>query len=256
MKSFISYVGGKSRLSKKILPLFPEHHCYVEVFCGASWMLFAKEASKAEIINDINKDLITLYRVIQHHLEAFVQEFKWVLIHRDEWDRQKKVDPSTLTDIQRAARFYYLLRNAYGSILPHASNFNVKVARPPSLNLLRIEEELSSAHLRLGRVTIENRNFKTIIPRCDKENTFFYIDPPYWNCESGYGKSIFSKEDFAVLRDLLLPLKGKFLLSINDVPEIREIFSAFRVKEVTTTYTLSGNIKPVHELLIMNYEPV
>ena len=68
-KSPLAWVGGKSKLTSTIIPLIPKHSCYVEVFAGAAWVLFRKDSSKVEVINDINGDLITLYRVIQNHLE-------------------------------------------------------------------------------------------------------------------------------------------------------------------------------------------
>ena len=115
MNSFLSYVGGKSQLAPKIIPLIPVHQCYVEVFAGAAWVLFKKPKSKAEILNDINSELVTLYRVVRHHYEEFARSFELMLTSRDEYDRMKSVDPATLTDIQRATRFYYLIKNSFGS---------------------------------------------------------------------------------------------------------------------------------------------
>ena len=254
MNSFLSYLGGKSLLTPKIIPLIPEHHCYCEVFAGASWMLFRKEESKVEIINDINHNLTTLYRVVKHHLEEFVRYFRWVLISRDEFERLKKEEPEALTDIQRAAHFYYLLKTGFASRI-HNPAFSISPSRASNLNLLRIEEELSQAHLRLARVFIENRPFAQVIQRFDRPSTFFYLDPPYWDCEDYYGKGIFSKEDFECLRDLLKSIQGKFIMSINDVPAIRELFEDFHIKEVKTKYTTKGNhrAQPVTELLILNY---
>ena len=97
------WMGGKSRLSKRIVSMLPEHTCYCEPFAGAAWVLFRKPESKVEVINDINREIVTFYRVIQHHLEEFVRYFKWVLVARDEFERLKKVSPDTLTDIKRAA---------------------------------------------------------------------------------------------------------------------------------------------------------
>ena len=253
MKSFISYLGGKSLLTKTITPLIPEHRCYCEVFAGASWMLFAKEESKVEIINDTNQDLVTLYRVVKYHLDEFVRYFRWALISRDEFERLKKEAPETLTDIQRAARFYYLLKAGFASRI-HNPALSISPSRASNLNLLRIEEELSQAHLRLARVFIENRHYSKVITRFDRSDTFFYLDPPYWDCEDYYGKGIFSKEDFEALRDLLKSIQGKFILSINNVPAIRELFKEFHIKEVKTKYVTKGNHrpKPVTELLILN----
>lgn len=252
-KSFFAWVGGKSQLTSTIIPLIPEHKCYVEVFAGAAWLLFRKPPSKTEIINDINGDLVCLYRVVQNHLEEFVRYFRWALISRGEFDRLKNVAPETLTDIQRSARFYFLVKNSFGAKITNPS-FGVAATAKPRLNLLRLEEELSEAHLRLSQVFIENRPYAQVIKQADRESTFFYIDPPYWDCEDVYGKGIFGKADFTALRDQLATVKGKWLVSINDVPEIKALFKGFHIKRVATKYSLSaGQNKPVYELLIANY---
>lgn len=247
------WLGGKSQLSKIIIPKIPEHTCYVEPFAGAAWVFWKKDESKVEVLNDINKDLITLYRVIQNHLEEFVRYFKWSLVSRDEFYRLKIVDPSTLTDIQRAARFYYLQRNSFGGKI-EGCNFGYATKGHPRFNLLRIEEELSAAHIRLAQTYIECLGYADIIKRYDKPHTFFYIDPPYWNCEKMYGKDFFSKADFQNLADILENIQGKFILSLNDVPEVREIFAGFKIEEVNVKYTCSKtkNVS-AKEILIMNF---
>jgi DNA adenine methylase len=256
MNSFLAYLGGKSSLSRKIIPLIPEHHAYVEVFAGAAWLLFRKppEISSSEIINDINKDLITLYRVVKNHFEEFIRTFKWLLISRDEYERLKSLPAESLTDIQRAARFYYLIRLNYGARVD-SFNFSVSYQRRPHINLLRIEEGLSEAHIRLSNVFVENMPYQNIIERYDRPETFFYLDPPYYDCEKFYGKGIFSKEDFLKLNEMLSVVKGKFIMSINDVDAIRQLFKGFRFEEVGVTYSISSNKerKPSKELLIMNY---
>jgi DNA adenine methylase len=255
MMSFLNYVGGKSLLANTIIPKIPEHHTYVEVFAGAAWLLFKKTAeSKVEVLNDINTELVNLYRVIKLHLEEFVRYLKWILVARDEFERFKKEDPATLTDIQRAVRFYYLLRAGYGGKIVQPS-FGAGVTRPSSLNLLRIEEDLSAAHLRLSRVTIENQPYQKILERMDRPETFFYLDPPYFQCEDYYGRGIFARADFERLRDIMKGLKGKFILSINDEPEIRRIYQDFSIETVKTSYALAGadKKKKVSELLITNF---
>lgn len=254
-KSPIAWVGGKSKLTSTIIPLIPNHKCYVEVFAGAAWVLFRKEPVHVEVINDINGDLVNLYRVIQNHLEEFVRYFKWVLVSRDEWERLHRVDGSTLTDIQRAARFYYVLKNAFGGKAV-GQCYGVANTSPPRMNLLRIEEDLSQAHLRLSRVNIENLPYQDLIRRYDGEHVFFYCDPPYWNSEKAYGKGIFDKADFTTLRDVLANAKAKWMVSINDVPQIRELFADFHIQEVKTRYSIhSVNKMAVNELLITNYVP-
>lgn len=255
-KSFLSWVGGKALLADKIIPLIPDHKCYCEVFAGAAWLLFKKPESKVEVINDINVDLVTLYRVVQHHLEEFIRYFRWVLVSREEFERLKRVDPATLTDIQRAARFYYLIRMRFSSNL-NSPSLGVSTHRGPRLNLLRIEEELSAAHLRLAGVYIENLQFEKLIDRYDRAHTFFYVDPPYYGCENHYGKGLFKRSDFGALADRLARLEGRFILSLNDTPEVRKLFARFRIREVLTRYTVgqADKGKQVRELLILNYRP-
>ena len=86
-RSPLAWVGGKSKLTAQIIPLIPEHRCYVEVFAGAAWMLFRKPPSKVEVINDINDELVTFYRVIKHHRTAFIDAFNDQLTSRIEYNR-------------------------------------------------------------------------------------------------------------------------------------------------------------------------
>jgi DNA adenine methylase len=255
MKSLLSYLGGKHLLAGKIIKRIPPHICYCEVFAGAAWVLFTKKESKVEILNDINADLVTLYRVVKHHLEEFIRYLKWILVARDEFERFKKEDPETLTDIQRAVRFYFLLKAGYSAKVKRPT-FGISAQRPPRLNLLRIEEDLSAIHLRLARVYIENKPYRDVIKCFDKPTTFFYLDPPYYGHERDYGDGIFCREDFGKLRDLLMNIRGKFLLSINDHPKTREIFKGFRISREKTIYT-AGHARSPHktvtELLISNY---
>lgn len=147
-------MGGKRRLAKHILPLFPAHDCYVEAFAGGAALFFMRaQPAKVEVLNDINGDLVNLYRVVQNHLEEFVRQFKWALTSRQVFEWLKDTSPDTLTDIQRAARFFYLQQHAFGSRI-EGQTFGTATTTP-AINLLRIEENLSTAHLRLAGVYIE-----------------------------------------------------------------------------------------------------
>ncbi|MGY8903702.1 MAG: DNA adenine methylase [Burkholderiales bacterium] len=252
-KSPLAWLGGKSRLADRIIERMPEHLTYVEVFAGAAWVLFRKPPSKVEVINDINRDLVTLYRCVQHHLPELVSQFRWLLLARDEFDRFTATPTESLTDIQRSARFYYLMKTAFGAKLT-GQTFGVAASGPPRLNLLRIEEDLSAAHLRLARVVIENRPYAEVLARLDKPTTLFYLDPPYWDCETVYGKGIFERADFAALARLLDKVKGKFILSLNDTPGVREVFANFKFEDIKTRYSVSANKNmPVGEVLIRNF---
>ena len=253
-KSPLAWLGGKSRLADRIVERLPDHKTYCEVFAGAAWVLFRKPPSKVEILNDINGDLITLYRCVKHHLAELVAQFRWMLVAREEFDRFLATPAETLTDIQRAARFYYLSKAAFGARIS-SPTFGVAATAPPRLNLLRIEEELSAAHLRLSRVWLECRPYAAIVDRFDRPETLFYLDPPYWDCENDYGAGLFTKEDFGLLAAMLGCIKGRFVLSLNDRPEVRETFAAFKVEGVQTRYSVnnrSANTK-VGEVLITNF---
>lgn len=251
----IPWVGGKWLLAEKIIPLFPPHRCYVEVFGGAGSILFRKPESRVEILNDINLELVTLYRVVKHHLDEFVRYLRWLLIAREEFERFRNSDPTILTDIQRAVRFYYLHRNAFTPGLKNPV-FRSGWACRPYLNWLRIEEKLLATHLRLSRVFVECLPYELAIDRFDRPDTLFYLDPPYYGNEPLYGKCIFAREDFARLASQLARIKGSFVMSINDVPEIRRLYRRFAIRTVTTRYICGQSSRqPVRELLLTNFTP-
>jgi DNA adenine methylase len=211
-----------------------------------------KEQSKVEVLNDINLDLICLYRVIQHHLEEFLRQFKWALTSRKMFEWLNETPPETLTDIQRAARFFYLQKLSFGGKVD-GRTFGTAASSPPRLNLMRIEEELSQAHLRLVRVCIEHLSWQRCIEKYDREYTLFYLDPPYWQTE-GYGVP-FGIEQYQVMAQIMRSMKGKAILSINDHPDIQKTFSGLPNKNVTINYTVGGGANPAtrKELIIWNW---
>lgn len=239
MKStpIIPWIGGKRRLAKNLLPQFPEHTCYVEPFCGAAALYFLKVPSKVEVINDINGELVNLYRVIQHHLEAFIQQFKWALVSRQMFEWLQITPEATLTDIQRAARFYYLQKQAFGGKL-EGQTFGTATTSPPRFNLLRIEEDLSQAHMRLARTFIEHMDWAKCIEKYDRPHTLIYCDPPYWQTE-GYGVE-FGFENYSRMAELARSIEGKMLISVNDIPEMRHVFAGLSMDTVDVHYTLRG----------------
>ncbi|EGL4103991.1 DNA adenine methylase [Salmonella enterica subsp. enterica serovar Panama] len=247
----VPWIGGKRRLAKHILPLFPAHTCYVEPFCGAAALYFLKTPSKTEVINDINGELVNLYRVVKHHLEEFVRQFKWALVSRQIFKWLQDTPEETLTDIQRAARFYYLQKQAFGGKVAEHT-FGTSTTSAPRFNLLRIEEELSMAHLRLSRTLIEHLDWHQCIERYDRPHTLFYCDPPYWGTE-GYGVE-FGLENYDHMADLARRIKGKMVISVNDIPEMRQVFNGLNIHSVEINYSLAGKGTPRRELIISNLE--
>jgi DNA adenine methylase len=248
----IPWIGGKRRLAKHILPIFPMHTCYVEPFAGGAALFFLKEPSQVEVLNDINLELITLYRVVQHHLEEFIRHFKWALVSRKIYEWLNITPPETLTDIQRAARFYYLQKMAFGGKV-QGQTFGTATTSPPRLNLLRVEEDLSQGHLRLSRVYVEYLSWQRCIEKYDREHTLFYCDPPYWATE-GYGVD-FGLEQYDELARYAKEIKGKMIISVNDIPEMRKAFAGLKMKTVDINYTVggAGKGKNKSELIVMNW---
>lgn len=151
-KPIIPWPGGKRRLAKRIINAMPEHTCYVEPFAGGAAVLFSREPADVEVINDVNSELVTLYRVVQHHLDELVRQFRWVLSSRQGFGWAQLQRPETLTDIQRAARFLLVQRSAFAGKVSSRS-WGTATTATPRLNLLRLEEELSAAHCVCRRST-------------------------------------------------------------------------------------------------------
>jgi len=238
IKPIITWPGGKRRLLKHLYPHFPAHDSYVETFAGgAAALLMRPMPAQLEVLNDINGELVNLYRCVRHHLDEFVRMFRWSLVSRQMFEWAQMERPETLTDIQRAARFYYLQKLAFGGKV-QGQTFGVVASGGPRLNLLRIEEELSAVHIRLARVVVENLPWQECVRRYDRAGALFYFDPPYWQTE-GYGVE-FGMEQYVEMAELMRGMKGKAILSINDHPDIREVFDGLPLLPLQLQYTIGG----------------
>jgi DNA adenine methylase len=249
----IPWIGGKRRLAKHILPLFPQHECYVEPFCGAAALYFMKDPAHVEVLNDINGELVNLYRVVKHHLEEFIRQFKWALTSREIFKWLQITPAEILTDIQRAARFYYLQKMAFGGKVDHQT-FGTATTSAPRLNLLRMEEDLSQAWLRLSRTYIEHLGWQDCMRKYDRDHTLFYCDPPYWGTE-GYGVD-FGLDQYDQMAALAKSIKGKMIISVNDIPEMRKAFKGLAMDTVAINYTVGGQQGRWQrsELVIRNFD--
>ena len=248
----LAYIGGKNRIAKEIIAIFPEHTTYVEAFSGGAQVLFHKEPSAVEVLNDLDGDVVNFFRVCQLHHEELLRYLKFILASRRWFALFEAENPTSLTDIQRAARFFYLQKNAYAGLI-RRRRYSYAVVGPKSFNPESLPDLFLNAHRRLQRVQIESLPCSDIIRRFDRPKTLFYLDPPYWH-RSLY-RFNFSEEDFQKLAEQLRGIEGKFVLSINDVPEIREIFRGFSLREIEIPYTAQREAgKRFPELLITNFE--
>lgn len=254
------YIGGKRNLARRVCQAIEtiDHDGYAEAFVGMGGVFLRRQhAPKVEVINDLNRDVATLFRVLQRHYVAFLEMLRFQLSSRAEFERLMATDPETLTDLERAARFLYVQRTAFGGRVS-GRNFGVSSRNPGRFDITRLGSMLEAVHDRLAAVTIECLPWEKFIPRYDRPGMLFYLDPPYWGSETDYGKAMFSRDDFAALAGTLEALQGRFLLSINDVPEIREMFAWASIEAVETTYTIAGGrhaTKKARELLITGSAP-
>lgn len=254
MNSFMSWVGGKKALRDEIIARFPlGYQRYIEVFGGGGWVLFHKLPGRDfEVYNDFNPNLANLYRCVRDHPTELCNELKYTLDSRLDFDFVRKMlhTKTEIPDIKRAAYFYQIIRQSY------ASGLDSFAGQPHSMwnNFPLIHQ----ASARLQKVVVENKDFEKLIKQYDRPESFFYCDPPYYSTEDYYEDVGFTPSDHERLARALLSMQGRFLLSYNDCPEIRELYSRPGIT-IETTSRLSNmqqryeGGKMYDELIISNY---
>jgi DNA adenine methylase len=247
------YIGGKRQLAKTIIAMIEKipHDTYAEPFVGMGGVFLRRRlVPKSEIINDRSGDVATFFRILQRHYVPFMDMLRWQLTGRQEFERLKAANVSTLTDLERAARFLYLQRTAFGGKVA-GRNFGVD-PMGARFNVARLAPQLDELHDRLAGVVIECLPWAEFIARYDRPGSLFYLDPPYWGGEADYGAGLFDRVEYEQMAKVLGGLRGRFILSINDVPQIRRIFAGFTLRPVRLTYTVSdrSNRAAARELII------
>jgi DNA adenine methylase len=235
------YIGGKRLLAKRLIKRIEAtpHRCYAEPFVGMGGVFFRRRLRpSAEVINDLNGEVANLFRILQRHYAFFIDFMRFGLTSRREFERLTQTAPATLTDLERAARFLYLQRTAFGGKVT-GQTFGVSPYEPGPFNVLRLASYLEAVHERLAGVVIESLPYAEFIARYDRPETLFYLDPPYCGSEHYYGRGMFSREEFEKMAALLATLKGRFILSLNDVDDVRRIFARFDIQRVETAYSVN-----------------
>lgn len=250
------WIGGKRRLAATIIDRMRAipHTTYVEPFVGMGGVFLRRPwRARAEVVNDLSRDVTTLFRILQRHYVPFLEMIRWRLTGRAEFERLLAENPDTLTDLERAARFLYLQRTAFGGKVA-GRNFGVSPGVAGRFDVTRLGAILEEVHARLAGVVIECLPYDRLIPRYDRPGTLFYIDPPYWGSEGDYGAGLFGRADFERLAELLAGIQGRFMLSLNDHPGVRQVFGRFAMEAVETTYSVAGGAgagrAKVRELII------
>lgn len=266
--TFIKYVGGKFKMLDKLLPLFPLHKNYTEPFCGSCVVLLNKPKSQLECVNDKNKDIWNLFNVVKNRCEEFKEAFKYSLNSRYQFYLYREQNPEELDELQRAVRFYYIIKNCYAGKLLSPS-FTAQVTSPEGINYDKLFDVIDRVYDRIKKVRIENLEYDECIKRYDSNETFFFIDPPYYgeNHSKGVNHQYiynFEKKDFSKLNDVLHTIKGNFLMTINNHEYIRDMYKDFNQSILNTIYSMrsmslsNGTSKSknmnVDQLIISNYD--
>lgn len=264
VNSPFKWVGGKSRLRKQIISLLPKHTCYVELFAGAAWVLFGKPRSDVEVINDIDQEVVTFFRVVKEKPEELIASFEWELVSRAEFQRLAALEPSKLTDVQRAHRFYYLIMAGWGGELKYP-RFQTSISDGGHGNRLigaleTLSERLKPVHDRLKTVIIENLPWQSCLERYDRANTVMYIDPPYPDNGVNYFHNMRGWDEHQELAERLRQASCRWILSSYDIPQIRELYPESYVVAVESASGMNarknGNERVINkEVLITNFLP-
>lgn len=268
LNSPFKWVGGKSRLRKFIIPMIPPHTCYVEPFAGAAWVLFGKPKSDVEIINDIDDELITFFRVVREKPEELIESFEWEMVSRSEFNRLANLEPQDLTDVQRAHRFYYLIMAGWGGEARYP-RFQTSVRDGGHGNRLAgalksLRERITPIHRRLQTVLIENMDWQDCVARYDSRSTVMYLDPPYMGNGANYKFNMRGKDEHQVIAGRLAQTQGCWILSSYDTPEIRDLFSEYEITPIRSSSGMrtgkserqAGKHRTINqEILITNFTP-
>jgi len=255
LKSPIKWVGGKSKLAKILLPMFPKHKGYVEVFGGSGYMLFAKELSRWEILNDFDNNLMNFWSIIKNAPDQFINSFNYVLVSRETFNtyKQKYKNNDFGDTIEKAHIFYYLVKAGFGADMKNPI-FGTGKDRN-RLRIEQIESDIKKAYQRLLKVTIENKSFEDIFKIYDSSETFFYLDSPYRNTKQ-YAIGKFTDDQYKLLAECCKKAKGKWLYTINDDKYIKELFKEFNIINHEVYYSVcktQNGRQDFNELIITNY---
>ena len=285
MNSPIPWIGGKRALLSVILEHFPiNYERYIEVFGGGGSVLFGKPSEVFEVYNDFDSDLVNFFRCVKYRTMALLNELKCLPVNsREDFkalkcilngenyyekflqeeteiaekyfaDNEKSEIMQILSgrandfDVIRAAAFYKQCHYSYAS--------NRKTVNCSPFKITNTFTSILKAYYRLENVFIDNKDFEALIRQYDRDNAFFYCDPPYFMTEKYY-KAVFLQDDHVRLFNTLKGIKGKFMLSYNDCEFIRELYKDYtiieveRLSNIIQRYEAGGQYK---EVLIINFD--
>lgn len=253
-------MGGKYFLLDKLLPLIPPHRAYVEVFGGGASLLLNKPPSTVEVYNDIDGELVNLFMVVRDHPSEFVRAVASLPYGRELYEKwQKAIKRNALKGgkVERAARFYFLLRSSFFGHVEKGWRFAVKSAEAHRLYTSLCEIEAIAR--RLQDVYVDHLDFHRCLKNWNRPDTFFFLDPPYFNSTAyRHGVRPFTLKDHMDLAAATRTLRAKWLLTYNDCPKVRELYRRCVMVPVKTSMQTrkvqAGDTRPqLDQLAIANY---
>lgn len=236
MKHPVGRIGGKYRIAKQIIKMFPkDFNTYIEPFVGGG-SIFYRQKSKNEVINDLDKDMYLIHNGLKENGNEVNDKFRRHLT-KDEFNDNKKKPNDFLSILERYKFSFYSNGHSY--------------------NNRKSDTDFSVYQDRLKDVIIRNQDYKTIIDEFDNPDAFFYMDPPYEGSIKTVGGA-YKDIDPLEIYNSLKNIKGRFMLSYNDSDKIRNIFKDFTIDTIDTIYSANGDNgkitkKRITELIIKNY---
>ena len=237
----LSWPGGKSRHLKRLLPHIPDGAGYIEAFAGGCALLLAKPRTKLEVVNDVNGDLVNLYRCAANHPDELARKLRELPPASREQianTRQLLQTRGCLTDIQRAALFLHLNKTSFGG-----SGTSLAVVRDPKGSAFIGTENLigrvRAFQERFDKVVIEQLDYQRLLKNYDHPKNFIFLDPPYGVSDianyDGWGE-----EQLTTFRDRVKALKSRWIVTLDDSPVNRALWKGFDI-EFLRTRNGSGN---------------
>ncbi len=258
MRSIITYYGGKGYSWRRIIPHFPPHRTYVEPFGGAANVLLNKPPSAVEVYNDIDSNLVTIFRVLCDHPDELRRALELTPYSREEFVRC--LGPlDGLDDVEKARRLIVRYRQVFGGLgqtaTPGQWSYSVSkssrgMAGAVSQWLSTIDEVLPSVVERFRRVQIENLPWQEIIRRYDTPDTLFYCDPPYLpSTRTGHAAYQYemTTEEHRELAEVLNSARGHVVLSGYASPEYDEWYAGWERVEFGATVSARLNKGRSHD---------
>jgi len=214
MRTPVTYYGGKQNMVRHILPLIPDHNLYCEPFCGGAAIFFAKKNSNVNVLNDTNRELVNFYQVVKSDFVSLEKEIQITLHSRDLYRKASVIynNPDMFSDIKRAWALWVLSSQSFCARLDASWGYDISENRTSKHITNKKDAFTLDLAIKLQDVQVECADALYVIRSRDRDNSFFYVDPPYYNSDMGHYDG-YSIDDFEALLKLLSEIKGKFLLS-------------------------------------------